>query len=80
MAAFVWSDQYRVDIREIDEQHQRLFQLASGLNDAMGSGKGKEVLFRVFNELIAYTRTHFATEDRLMDTLNLPSTRPNMKP
>ncbi len=41
MAAFVWSDQYRVDIREIDEQHQRLFQLASGLNDAMGSGRAK---------------------------------------
>ena len=66
MAFFAWKDAYSVGVPEIDAQHRRLFSLADELNTAMNSGKGKDVLDAVLQNLITYTKTHFAAEERLM--------------
>jgi hemerythrin len=57
---------FSVGVKEIDDQHKRLIDLANLLNDQMGAGKGRAVLDKVFNELVSYTQGHFATEERLM--------------
>jgi len=67
MALLTWGPMFSVGVKEIDDQHKTLIDLANRLNDQMTSGKGgKEVLDKIFNELVAYTVSHFAMEERLM--------------
>lgn len=72
MSMFEWKPEYSVGHAEIDSQHKRLFALAGDLYDAMSSGKGKEVLSKTLSELVAYTKLHFATEERLMRAHHYP--------
>jgi hemerythrin-like metal-binding domain len=66
MAFIDWNDTYSVGVVKIDNQHKRLVQIINELSDAMGAGKGKEVLGNVLKELIAYVNTHFKTEEEMM--------------
>jgi hemerythrin len=72
MSSFVWSEKYSVNIKEIDDQHKKLIGLVGTLDDAMLQGKGKQVLEKILGELIQYTKTHFATEERYMKTHGYP--------
>lgn len=55
------------DVSEIDQQHQVLVNMLNALNDAVNSRKPREDIFLIIDEVIAYTRFHFATEERLME-------------
>ncbi len=66
MAFMVWDNSLSVNIKEIDEQHKKLFNIVNDLHSAMGAGKGKEVMGSVLAGLIEYTKTHFAAEEGLM--------------
>lgn len=61
-----WNDKLMLGHSQIDRDHQRLVALINQLSDAMTGGKGKEVCGKVLDELIQYTRTHFAMEEQLM--------------
>ncbi|HOJ34293.1 MAG TPA: bacteriohemerythrin [Candidatus Hydrogenedentes bacterium] len=65
MAIIKWDNSFSVNIAEIDRQHQKLVALINELDDAMRQGKGKEVVSKVVSGLIAYTQTHFGTEERI---------------
>jgi hemerythrin len=54
------------DVSEIDQQHQVLVNMLNALNDAVTSRKPRDEIFLIIDEVIAYTRFHFATEERLM--------------
>lgn len=66
MSLFAWNETYSIGVTEIDAQHRRLFSLANELHSAMNAGKGKAVLQKVLHDLITYTQTHFAAEERMM--------------
>jgi len=72
MAFMNWSDNFVVDIFEVDNQHKKLLGLVNQLFDAMSVGKGKEVLGKVLTELINYTVYHFSTEERLFKQCAYP--------
>jgi hemerythrin len=72
MSLFQWSEAYGVGHSAIDSQHKRLFQLADDLAAAMLNGRGKEVLSETLEDLIDYTKKHFANEERLMQTHHYP--------
>jgi hemerythrin len=72
MASLTWNDKYSVNIREIDEQHKRLVAMMGELHTAMLQGQGKQALGKILNGLIAYTASHFATEERLMKAHGYP--------
>ena len=72
MAFIDWSDQLSVEIRQIDDQHKKLIAIVNTLFDAMSQGKAKEVMGKVFTELVQYTKTHFQTEERLMQQYAYP--------
>jgi hemerythrin len=61
-----WNDDLSVHIKEIDEQHRKLIDMINNLHSAMGSGRGNEAMGKVLAGLVDYTKTHFATEERLM--------------
>ena len=72
MSMFQWKPEYSVDHSEIDGQHKRLFQLADELGTAMARGKGNAAMSTILASLIDYTKRHFATEERLMQTHRYP--------
>ncbi len=54
------------DMLEIDQQHQVLVNMLNKLNDAVKAKKSRDEIFLIIDEVIEYTRFHFATEERLM--------------
>jgi len=69
---FTWSHEYSVGNDLIDREHQKLFEMADRLHQAMLSGGGNLVLRGLFDDLADYTRTHFAHEEALMQHYSYP--------
>lgn len=66
MAFIDWSPALSTGVTEFDNQHKKLIGYANELHTAMAAGKGKDVLGKVLANLINYTATHFAAEEKLM--------------
>lgn len=75
MALINWHPSYTVNIKEIDKQHQQLVTVINDLHHGMKTGKGKEVLSDVLDELIKYTTFHFKYEEMLLDKFSYPETK-----
>ena len=61
-----WSSAYRIGIAEIDEQHQRFFDAAHRLYEAIFELKGKEAVAEVVAFMREYAELHFRTEEAFM--------------
>jgi|GEM_PF-6878716 len=68
-----WKPEYSVKIKDMDEQHQRLFMLTNQLYSAIQRGSGRDMLAAVFRGLKDYTQDHFASEERLMKRYHYPN-------
>lgn len=67
MAFMKWSDDLSVEVKEIDQQHQRLIELINQLHEAMINKQAKLVISKIIDELTAYTIYHFQTEEKYME-------------
>ena len=72
MQLITWNEKLSVEISELDQQHQHLIALINELHEARLIGQGRTVIGKVLDALVAYTRTHFTTEERLMDKYGYP--------
>ena len=72
MAYLEWNDRFNTGISKIDQQHRCLVDFLNDLYAAMHAGKGRDALGNVLIELLAYTRTHFTTEEKLMAEHGFP--------
>jgi hemerythrin-like metal-binding protein len=61
-----WNDKYSVSVPEMDRQHKKLINMINNLNDAMKAGKGSEIIGKILSDMVAYTRTHFNEEERML--------------
>ncbi len=64
MPLMEWSDKLSVGIKSIDDEHKKLVGMVNDLFDGVQAGRGKELLGPILDGLIAYTKTHFANEER----------------
>jgi len=67
-----WDERMSVQVRELDDQHKKLIKMVGDLHQAMREGRGQQELSKILNGLISYTITHFAAEERLMQTHGYP--------
>lgn len=67
MPLLAWNDMFSVGVVEIDNQHKQLIEITNRLNKAMIADRDRQALSGILNDLLAYTRTHFEYEERLMD-------------
>jgi hemerythrin-like metal-binding protein len=51
----------------LDNDHKRLAILINDLHDGLMAGRDSKDLERIFDELVAYARVHFAQEERILD-------------
>jgi hemerythrin len=62
----IWDSTISVGVKQIDDEHRQLIDIANSLNEAMKSGRGREVEGDILNRLLTYTKTHFETEEKMM--------------
>ncbi len=59
----MWKPDYSVGVAQLDEQHRKIFELLSTLQQAMLGKKSQDVLAGIIQELVQYAKTHFASEE-----------------
>jgi hemerythrin-like metal-binding protein len=65
-------DSLKLDIPEIDSQHETIISLVNLLHESMLQGADKSALGRLLSQLLEQTETHFAYEEDLMSRYNYP--------
>ncbi|MBD3383207.1 MAG: bacteriohemerythrin [candidate division Zixibacteria bacterium] len=64
-----WKPEYAIGIERIDSQHQKLVRLLRTLQNAVEADEPESVLGNAIKELVDYTNTHFADEEKLMELI-----------
>jgi len=59
-------------VKMIDDQHRQIVQMVNDLNRSLEEGRDDAELKNLFAALLAYTATHFATEEALMVRYGYP--------
>ncbi len=72
MAFIDWNESYSVQIVSMDDQHKKLVAIINELHEHQKQGKSKEVMDKTLKSLVAYTRTHFLAEEKVMEQANYP--------
>ena len=67
-----WSSELSIGIEEIDSQHKVLVDLLNQLHAAILHHHGSQETLHVLDELVDYTRIHFAVEESLLRILDYP--------
>jgi len=62
-----WNDVYSIGHEKIDEEHQKLFELAKNVTNC---NDNKEEIMQNIKKLIKYTKFHFANEELYMKSIN----------
>lgn len=69
MAFFSWTEEFSVGNDFIDADHKKLVKMVNDFHEAMEQGRGNDVIGKVLNNLIIYTREHFAREEKEMQRI-----------
>jgi len=67
MPVLVWSEEFSVNVAEIDAQHKKLCEYVNKLHAGVAARVDREDLRHLLVDLVDYTRLHFASEERLME-------------
>lgn len=67
-----WSPAFAIGVAAVDAQHEQLFAHAARFEEVVQRGASGARVAEVFQTLAAYTRTHFADEERLMREVGYP--------
>jgi len=72
---FQWKDEYGINIKGIDEQHKKLFEICRRISDYVLERQlpvKDEGIFVILNELKEYTDFHFKYEEKFMEECSYP--------
>ena len=72
MPLMIWSQRYSLQVKEIDDQHKKLFAIANNLHEAVSQAQSRELIGEILDELVDYTNYHFSTEEAYMDRYHYP--------
>lgn len=73
MPLMTWTEKLSVGVGVLDDDHKRLVAMVNELYDAMQAGHGKETLGRILNDLVHYTKVHFAREEKFFAETSYPA-------
>lgn len=63
----VWNDyRHSVGNSDIDSEHQHIIEIINRINDYLSDKQGLESAWHAMDELVAFTREHFAHEEQIM--------------
>lgn len=67
MPFIVWTSGMSVDVKLLDNDHKKMAILINDLHEGVMTGCARESLERIFDEIVAYSRLHFAHEEHFLD-------------
>ena len=70
--ALQWDNAYSTGIKEIDQQHMKLFEFVNKLEEQIQKGINKAAVKGILQFLETYARTHFSFEEICMDERRCP--------
>ena len=70
---FSWTDNYRINICEMDNHHKRLFEIIDNLNICLRS-KTCDSAPTILESLIEYVKYHFKVEEKFMNKYKFSNT------
>ena len=65
-----WTEELGVGVEELDGQHKRWLEITNTLERALNAGRPMATANTALQEMMAYTRTHFKAEEKLMKETN----------
>lgn len=68
-----WDQTLELGHEAMDAEHRQLVALVDQLADSIVEERGKEAYDALLDDLIAHTKAHFATEERLMAASSYPN-------
>jgi hemerythrin len=72
MPLFVWTEEMKVGVEEIDAEHRKLMEVANALHEAIEQGADRATLETRLDALVVLTVSHFVHEERLFAKTNYP--------
>jgi len=73
VAYFEWDKDLVIDDNgPIDQDHLKLIDLVNELHTATSQGRGQEVVRKIMDELMVYTKSHFSREESIMEHAKFP--------
>lgn len=72
MALLTWTSTYSVKVDQMDEQHQKLFDMINEFYDSLGTQSNKELISNLVKGMKQYTILHFTEEEEMMKANNYP--------
>ena len=72
MAIIEWEERYSVGSSVMDGHHKQLFDIYNRLYTEISKGQGINVVQGSLNELVDYTKYHFAEEEKMLASVNYP--------
>jgi hemerythrin-like metal-binding protein len=73
MAFYEWKNSMSVGVNASDDDHKQLIGMINQLHEGMRNGQGKEVLGKILDNLVQYTKFHFAREEEFFDRTGYPA-------
>jgi hemerythrin len=76
-----YGDEYRVGIKDMDIQHERLFTVYNEFVDRYNKAPNQPLadVRKIFNDMFWYTRYHFREEEWILRTYNYPNAREHVE-
>lgn len=68
----LWDERYNINHQKIDTQHQRLFEPAAQVENAVFKFVKRDELKEILTELFAYMKYHFDDEEKYMQFIRYP--------
>ncbi len=72
MAFMTWTKEMSVGVAVLDDDHMRLVELLNELHRVVMAGKTGVALENVIEQMVDYTRFHFAREEKLFTQAGFP--------
>jgi hemerythrin len=72
MAYIDWSENFSVNVRELDAHHRTLVKKINMLYQSLLENSGRETQRKIIEGMIEYANVHFAAEEKYMLRLNYP--------
>ncbi len=72
MGLLLWDDSLRINIEEIDDQHENLFKVINQLHESLNQNGEEKDQKPVLNSFLEFIMLHYATEEQWMRKYDYP--------
>ena len=79
MAFIAWKPEYSVGSVMLDAQHKQLVEMINDLHESMQKRSDPARIRKILDDLIGYTRLHFAQEEKTMERAGYPDLAEHQK-